>query len=174
MIEKVIKIYHKIDVLINIAGVAIDCPIALMKLSSWNRVININLTGVYLCCKYVLKKMIPKRQGKIINIGSYKGIVVEKGQANYCVSKAGIIALTRTMAKEIGQYNISINTICPGFVQTNLNDINDSALKHAKESSYMSIEYNLKDMINFILFMISDAMRGVSGQVFCLGSRIMD
>ena len=172
MYKLVITKYGKIDVLINNAGICDDNLIQMMPLKQWDRVIRTNLTGTYLCCREFSKAMIRRKQGKIINIASYKGMHGCVGQANYSASKAGIIGVTRTLAQEFSQYNISVNAVCPGFVLTDLNKGNKDKLEKAKESSLLSIQHNLEDLVSLVLFLSSDYINCISGQVINVDSRI--
>ena len=166
------KIFGKIDVLINNAGICDDALLTSMSYKKWNDTIGINLTGTYLCCKYFSRMMIKNNSGKIINIASFKGQTGSYGQCNYSASKAGIIALTKSLAKELGMFGISVNSICPGYITTDLNRGNENKHDLAKKMSVININYNMQDLLNFIVFAISDKCRGVSGRVFNIDSRI--
>ena len=109
-----------IDVLINNAGILKDNYLALMSEQAWDDVLDINLKGTFLCCRSVAKKMMARRQGKIINMVSISGLVGTPGQANYAASKGGVIAMTRSMARELGRYGICVNAIAPGFIETDM------------------------------------------------------
>ncbi len=168
--ETILK-FGKVDVLINNAGICDDNLIQAMSDEQWNRVIDVNLTGVYLSCKTFSQIMIQQNFGKIINIASLKGQEGCEGQTNYSASKAGVIGFTLALAKELGRHNISVNAICPGFIVTDLNRHYKEKKKLAERRSLVSIEHNLDDLINFVLYMCSDKMRSVSGQVFNVDSR---
>lgn len=170
--ECIINNFGRIDILINNAGINADNNIEDMTEKEWKNVIDINLTGTFLMSKSVAKYMILQKKGKIINITSLKGQEGSKNQTNYCASKAGIIGLTKSMAKDLGKYNISVNAICPGFIITDLNRNNKSKADRAKESSVLSIEHTLDDLLNFIIYLSSDKVNGVSGRIFNLDSRI--
>ena len=107
---KTIEAFGQVDVLINNAGICSDNILPMMTEKQWNDVININLTGIFLCSKIFAKEMIKKRQGRILNIASLKGQIGE-GQTNYSASKAGVIGFTKALAKELGRFNISVNAI---------------------------------------------------------------
>ena len=117
--------------------------------------------------------MIQVKKGKIINVASLKGQLGSEGQANYAASKAGIIALTKSMAKEMGKLNVSVNAVCPGYIKTNLNRTNSYKCKIAEKMSTLRIEFCLADFVNFVVFLASDYVQGISGQVFNIDSRIM-
>lgn len=173
MYSYVMKKYGKVDVLINNAGINSDDYANLMSKDKWDKVINTNLTGVFLCTRYFSKNMIKNRTGKIINISSLKGQLGSEGQSNYAASKAGVIGYSRSLAKELGEVGVSINVVCPGYIKTDLNSNNAYKCQIANQMSAMSTDYCLDDYINFTLFLASDNLKGVSGQVFNIDSRIM-
>lgn len=173
MYMDVIKEYGKIDVLINNAGLCSDNFIQFMSYDQWDRVIKNSLYGVFLCSRIFSKCLIKNGGGKIINIASLKGQLGSEGQCNYSAAKAGVIGLTKALAKEFGPYNISVNAVCPGFAVTDLNKDNENKVMYAMEMSTMTTEYTKSDLSNFIAFLCSDAIKGVSGRIFNLDSRIM-
>lgn len=173
MFQHIISVYGRVDVLINNAGVCADYVLEAMPLENWQDVIDVNLTGTFLCCREVAKIMIKQKSGKIINIASLKGQEGSATQVNYSASKAGVIALTKSIAKELGKYQISVNAICPGFIQTDLNCNNKNKKNAAELRSVLPINYALEDLINMILLLASDRIKGISGRVFNLDSRIV-
>ncbi len=172
MYQCIMNSFDHIDVLINNAGMCDDNLMQMMPLEQWQRVIDVNLTGVFLCTRELSKPMIKQRMGKIINISSLKGQEGSRGQANYTASKAGVIALTQTAAKELCEFNISVNALCPGFIVTDLNRHNKEKEKIAAQRSLLSIGSSMRDLINFCLLFSSDLIQGISGRVFNLDSRI--
>ncbi len=173
MYHKVMERYGRIDILINNAGITNDDYVNLMSEEQWNSVLATNLSSVFLCCKYCSKDMIKRKCGRIINIASLKGQLGSEGQANYSSSKAAIIGFSKSLAKELGPIGISVNVVCPGYIRTDLNRDNTNKYEIAKRMSAMSIEYGMSDLINFMLFLASDLLQGVSGQVYNIDSRIM-
>lgn len=171
--KKTIDTYGKVDVLINNAGVCDDNLVQMMTLKQWNRVIETNLTGTFLCSREFSKAMIRQKYGKIINIASLKGQEGCIGQANYSASKAGVIALTKTLAKELGKYNIAVNAICPGFIVTDLNRDNPLKQATAKRNSLIDINSLLNDLKSFILYISSNEFASISGRIFNIDSRII-
>lgn len=169
---KTIEAFGQVDILINNAGVCSDNLLFMMKTSQWQHVMNTNLNSVYYCCKIFSKAMIKAKQGKIINIASLKGQLGSEGQTNYSASKAGMIGFSKALAKELGTFNISVNVVCPGFIVTDLNRHNRKKVEKAKEMSVLSIENCLNDLVGFILYLSSDAIKGVSGQIFNIDSRL--
>jgi len=172
MYREMINKYGYIDVLINNAGVCNDNLIQMMQLSQWQKVIDVNLTGIFLCCREFSKIMIKQGYGKIINIASLKAQKGSIGQVNYTSSKAGVIALTKSLAKELGQYNISVNAICPGFIVTDLNRHDQKKKEIAEKESSLPIESLLNVLLDFVVYISSDNFFNVSGRVFNLDSRI--
>lgn len=170
--HETISAFKRIDVLINNAGICDDNFIQLMPEDQWQRVIDTNLTGAYLCCRAFSKAMIQQKRGKIINIASLKGKEGCEGQVNYSASKAGLIGFTKALSKELGKYNIAVNAICPGFIPTDLNRHNEEKKSIAEKKSLLSINYSMEDLINYLLFFSSDKVMGISGRVFNLDSRL--
>lgn len=178
--EDVSKLYHetvsafgKVDILINNAGICDDNLIQLMPEKQWRKVLDVNLTGAYFCSRAFSKVMVQQKSGKIINIASLKGQEGCKGQVNYSASKAGLIGFTKALAMELGEFNVSVNAICPGFVITDLNRHNKEKSLVAERRSCLPYEYALDDLINFIIFISSNYIKGTSGQIFNLDSRIL-
>ncbi|MCX7923060.1 MAG: 3-oxoacyl-ACP reductase FabG [Clostridia bacterium] len=169
-----IKGFGQVDVLINNAGICSDNLIQLMTERQWKEVINVNLNSMFLCSRFFSKEMIPRRQGKIINISSLKGQLGSEGQTNYSASKAGVIGFTKALAKELGRFNISVNAVCPGFIVTDLNRHNESKKHAAQKMSVLDIDNSMEELLNFILYISSNAFRYVSGQVFNIDSRLFD
>ena len=172
MCHEVVRRFGHIDILINNAGICDDNLIQMMPLEQWQKVIDVNLTGTFLCCRELSKIMIKHKKGKIINIASLKGQIGSSGQVNYSSSKAGVLALTKALAKEFSEYNISVNAICPGFIVTDLNRHDIKKQEKANKQSLLPIEDTLNDLINFVLFFSSEKISGISGRVFNLDSRV--
>lgn len=164
--------FGKVDVLINNAGTCDDNYVQFMSLEQWNNVLRTNLTSIYLCSRIFSKKMIANGRGKIINIASLKGQLGSEGQCNYAASKAGVIGLTKSLAKEMGELGISVNAICPGFIVTDLNRMNSNKAEIAERMSILRDKRSLEDFLSFVLMLSSDELIGISGQVFNLDSRI--
>ena len=120
LIKETLAKYSRIDVLVNNAGITQDTLLMRMKLEQWQAVINLNLTGVFLCTKAVTKTMLKQRSGRIINIASVAGQMGNPGQANYSAAKAGVIGMTKTVAKELASRGITVNAVAPGFIATDM------------------------------------------------------
>lgn len=166
MIRTVNKEMGAIDVLVNNAGITKDNLFIRMKTEEWDDVIETNLRGTYLCTKYVIREMMKKRRGKIINIASVVGIIGNSGQGNYSASKAGIIGLTKSLAKELASRNINVNAVAPGFIETDMTgvlkqDIKDSLVK----SIPMKRIGTPKDIANIVVFLASEESDYITGQV---------
>lgn len=171
--RSVIMKYGKIDILINNAGACDDNYIQFMNMEQWEHVIRSNLYSTFLCSRLFSKSMIKTGGGKIINIASLKGQIGSEGQCNYSASKAGVIGLTKALAREFGRYNISVNAVCPGFIVTDLNRNNKNKVEYALDMSALNLEHSLSDLANFVVYFCSDYVKGISGRVFNLDSRIL-
>ncbi len=123
MINEAIKQFGKLDILVNNAGITKDNLLLRMSEADWDAVLDINLKGTFLCTKAAIKPMMKQRSGKIINIASVIGQMGNAGQANYSASKGGVIAFTKTMAKELGSRNIRVNAIAPGFIESKMTEV---------------------------------------------------
>lgn len=171
--HKTVEHFGHIDVLINNAGICDDNLIQMMPYEQWNKVINVNLSGPFLCSREFSKIMLKQKSGKIINIASLKGQEGCVGQVNYSSSKAGLIGFTKSLAKELGKYNIAVNAVCPGFIVTDLNRHDEKKQRTAEQRSILPSKDQLANLINFLVFMASDLFDGASGQVYNIDSRIM-
>lgn len=122
LIKATLAEYGRIDVLVNNAGITKDTLLMRMKLEQWQAVIDLNLTGVFLCTKAVTKTMLKQRSGRIINIASVAGQMGNPGQANYSAAKAGVIGMTKTVAKELSSRGVTVNAVAPGFIATEMTE----------------------------------------------------
>lgn len=166
VVDKTIKKFGKIDILINNAGITKDGLIMRMSEESWDSVINTNLKGTFLFTKEVLKSMIKHHNGKIINISSIVATTGNAGQSNYAASKAGMIGLTKALAKELSAYNIQVNVVAPGYVET------DMTAKLTEEQKTNILNATGKSpakpdkVADFIAFLSSDVSDLITGQNF--------
>jgi len=119
-IQEVINEREAVDILVNNAGITADNLILRMSLDDWKKVIDINLTGAFICSKHAVKHMVKRRSGRIINISSIVGVRGNAGQCNYSASKAGLIGLTKSLAREVASRNINVNAIAPGYIETEM------------------------------------------------------
>ena len=123
MVKTAVDTFGSLDILVNNAGITKDKPMAMMSEEEWDFVLGINLKGAFLCTKLCGKQMIKQKGGKIVNIASVAGQYGNPGQANYSASKAGLIGLTKTTAKEFASRNITCNAVAPGFIQSKMTDV---------------------------------------------------
>jgi len=156
---------NKIDVLINNAGVTRDNLAIRMKDEEWNKVIDVNLTSTFLLSKNVIKKMIKNKRGKIINITSVVGHTGNIGQANYSASKAGLIAMSKSLALEYGKKNINVNCVSPGFINTDMTSkINEDYKNMLKSKISLDRFGDPKDVANTVVFLCSNLSDYITGE----------
>jgi 3-oxoacyl-[acyl-carrier protein] reductase len=129
LIETTMERFGKIDALINNAGITRDTLIMRMSEEDWDAVISTNLKGAFLCGKAAIRPMLRQRSGRIVNMTSVVGLVGNAGQANYAAAKAGLVGLTKSMAKEVGSRGITVNAVAPGFIETRLTDVLPQEMK---------------------------------------------
>ena len=174
-VNKILDKFTKVDILVNNAGITKDNLLLRMSEADWDAVINVNLKGTFNCTKAVSKSMIKQRSGRIINIASIIGIIGNAGQANYSASKAGIIALTKTTAKELASRNINVNAIAPGFIQTEMTvqlpeDIKQKMLEMIPLGRFGSPE----DVASVCIFLASEEAGYITGQTIVIdGGMVM-
>lgn len=158
--------YGQIDVLVNNAGITRDGLIMRMKEDDWDAVINVNLKSAFNCIKAVSKIMMKQRSGRIINLASVVGVTGNPGQANYVASKAGMIGLTKTVAKEIASRGITVNAVAPGFIETDMTAVLSDDVKEAMLSTIpLGKAGTPEDIADAILFLASDQAAYITGQV---------
>ena len=166
VINKIIDKFSKIDIVVNNAGITKDNLILRLSENDWDKVIAVNLRGAFLCSKLAAKFMVKQRSGKIVNVSSIIGIVGNAGQANYSASKAGLIGLTKSLAKELGSRNVGVNAVAPGYIQTQMTDKLPDKIK---EEMLKRIPLNRlgtpADVSNAVLFLASSAADYITGQV---------
>ena len=170
--DTVLARFTRIDIAINCAGIIRDSRLSNMDSNLWSDVINVNLSGTMNFIKTFAEKMKIQNYGKIVLLSSVQGISGRISQANYSASKAGVFALSKVAAKEYAPYSIQINTVCPGYIETNMNKGQPTKKDEAHDHSYLSIKNNLSDLVNFILFICSDMIMSVTGQNFVIDSRL--
>ncbi|UTR15134.1 3-oxoacyl-[acyl-carrier-protein] reductase [Salipaludibacillus sp. LMS25] len=165
MMETVIDAFGSIDILVNNAGITRDTLIMRMKENDFDAVINTNLKGVFNCSKAVTRPMMKQRYGRIINISSVVGVLGNAGQANYVASKAGVIGLTKSLARELANRNIRVNAVAPGFIGT---DMTDELSEETKEALLKQIPLaelgKPEDVARVVVFLASDASAYMTGQ----------
>lgn len=165
MMDDIIKEYGKIDILVNNAGITRDNLILRMSESEFDDVIRTNLKGTFNCIKHVTKYMLKNKSGKIINISSISGVNGIAGQANYSASKAGIIGLTKSFAKEMSSKGININAIAPGFIETDMTKaLNDKYVEEIVKTIPSKRVGRPEDIAKAALFLASDMSDYITGQ----------
>jgi 3-oxoacyl-[acyl-carrier protein] reductase len=167
LVKSTIDTYGHIDVLVNNAGTTRDTLLLLMKEDDWDVVLNTNLKSMFNCCKAVARPMIRRKQGgRIINISSVVGLVGQAGQVNYAASKAGIVGLTKSLAKELGSRQITVNAIAPGFFPTALTEVlTDDMVQVAVERTPLGRLGALEDVAYLTTFLASDKASFITGEV---------
>jgi 3-oxoacyl-[acyl-carrier protein] reductase len=165
-IQKILDKYGRIDILINNAGITRDALLMRMKESDWDGVLSVNLKGAFLCTKEVSRAMMKQRYGKIVNMASIIGIIGNAGQANYAASKGGLIAFTKTAAKELAGRNVNVNAIAPGFIQTPMTDKLPEEAKKRMLELIPKGKFGLpRDVAKAALFLSCDESDYITGQV---------
>ena len=155
-----------IHVLVNNAGITRDALILRMKEEDWDAVINVNLKGVFNCTKAVVKHMSKQRYGRIVNIASIVGEMGNAGQANYAASKAGVIALTKTVAREFATRNITCNAVAPGFIDTAMTQaLSEKVKEELAKQIPMGRLGTPEDVAEGVLFLVSETTGYITGQV---------
>ncbi len=165
LIKQTLEQWGQIDILVNNAGITKDTLLMRMKPDAWQAVIDLNLTGVFLCTKAVTKTMMKKRYGRIINITSVAGLMGNPGQANYSAAKAGVIGFTKTVAKELSSRNVTVNAVAPGFIATDMTEglDNEDILKYIPLGRFGKPE----EIAGMIRFLAADpAATYITGQTF--------
>ncbi len=164
-VEAAVKEFGGVDILVNNAGVTRDGLIIRMKEEDWDLVLGINLKGVWQCTKSVGKVMLKARKGSIVNIASVVGVMGNAGQANYSASKAGVIGLTKTSAKEFASRGVRVNAVAPGYIRTAMTDkLTDDQRKRMQDLIPLGELGTPEDVADAVAFLASDAARYITGQ----------
>ena len=165
-IKSVVKTFGKIDILVNNAGITRDGLVMGMSEEDFDAVIDTNLKGSFNCIRFASRQMMRKKYGRIINITSVSGVAGNAGQANYSASKAGLIGLTKSVAKELASRNITANAIAPGFVKTEMTDVLSDEVKEAAMKQIPLGRFaEPEDIANAAVFLASDMASYITGQV---------
>lgn len=169
-VEKLIKAakekFNKIDIMVNNAGVTIDNLLVRMKEEDFDNVINVNLKGVFNCLKAITPVMLRQRCGAIINISSVVGLTGNAGQVNYAASKAGVIGMTKSLAKELGSRGITVNAVAPGFIETDMtHDLNEEYRKKIQQEIPLKRFGTADDVADVVSFLAGDDAKYITGQV---------
>ncbi len=165
LFAKALDAFGRIDILVNNAGITRDNLILKMSAEEFDAVLDTNLKGAFLCMKHAAKLMLKQRGGRIINISSISGVIGNAGQANYCAAKAGLIGLTKSLARELGSRGITVNAVAPGFIET---DMTDKLSEQVREGMLAQIPLKRagsgKDIAEAVAFLASDHASYITGQ----------
>lgn len=166
LMKYVVDKYKKVDILVNNAGITKDNLIMKMSEAEFDDVIDINLKGAFNCIKHISRQMLKQKGGRIINIASVSGVLGNAGQANYCASKAGMIGLTKSVARELASRGITANAVAPGFIETEMTEALSDAVKTAgNEQIPMKHFGSPKDIADAVAFLASEKAGYITGQV---------
>lgn len=172
--SKTIEKFGKVDILVNNAGITRDTLFMRMKEEDFDLVMNINLKGTYNCTQAFFKSMIKKRTGSIINMASVVGIMGNAGQVNYSASKAGMIGMTKSLAREVGKRNIRVNAIAPGYIQSEMTDVlSDEVKEEFAKNIPMGAMGTPEDIANTVLFLASDLSSYITGQTISVNGGML-
>jgi len=166
LVKQAVSAYGQVDIFINNAGITRDGLLLRMKNADWDAVLDTNLKGAFLCTRAVAKVMSKQRSGRIINISSVVGEMGNAGQANYCASKAGLLGLTKSVARELARRNVTVNAITPGFITTEMTeDMTEKAQETMTEQIPLGRPGSAEDVANAVIFLASEQSAYITGQV---------
>jgi len=174
MVTDTVTRYGKIDILINNAGILADARLVKMEIAQWQRVIDVNLKGVFLCGQAVARVMETQGHGVILNAASVVGLYGNFGQSNYVAAKAGVIGMTKTWARELGRKGIRVNAVAPGFIETDMiKTIPEKVIAMLKEKTPLARMGTPQDIANAYLFLASDEASFITGTVLSVDGGIV-
>ncbi|MDY0267833.1 3-oxoacyl-[acyl-carrier-protein] reductase [Trichloromonas sp.] len=169
MVQAAVEAFGRVDILVNNAGITRDALLLRMKDEDWDAVLNVNLKGAFLCSRAAAKVMSKQRYGRIINIASVVGQMGNAGQANYCASKAGLMGLTRSNARELARRNVTVNAVAPGFIAT---DMTDALPEKTREELAAQIPLerlgSAEDIAHAVVFLAQEKSGYITGQVLAV------
>lgn len=169
MMKDLIAQFGRIDILVNNAGITKDGLLMKMSEADYDAVLDINLKGTFNCIKHISRQMLKQKGGRIINLSSVVGVYGNAGQVNYSASKAGVIGITKSVAKELGSRGISVNAVAPGFIVTEMTDaMPEEAKKQVSDRIAMKKLGSTKDVAETVAFLASDKAAYITGQVICV------
>lgn len=167
LVKEAIAVFGRVDILVNNAGTTRDTLLMMMKEDQWDVVIDTNLKSVFNCCKAAARSMVKNRYGRIVNVSSVSGLAGQAGQTNYSASKAGVIGFSKSLAKELGSRNITVNVVAPGFVPTALTEsvLTEENRQRAIEATPLGRLGTAEDVAAAVAFLASDEASFITGQV---------
>jgi len=166
LVSAAVEAYGRVDILVNNAGITRDGLLLRMKDEDWDAVLDTNLKGAFLCTRAAAKVMSKQRSGRIINVSSVVGEMGNPGQANYCASKAGLVGLTKSVARELARRSVTVNAVSPGFIVTDMTDaLPDATRKELASQVPLGRLGDVSDIAQAVLFLASDAAGYITGQV---------
>ena len=174
MVEETFAQYGKIDVLVNNVGLVRDNFLMLMSDEDWESLVRANLTSLFYCCRIVIRKMIPQKKGKIVNISSISGILGTPGQANYAATKGGMISFTKSLARELGPFNIHVNAVAPGLIESEVvSKMPKEKVEAIVKSSSLGRLGKPEDVAQAVLFLASGLSNYITGQTIVVDGGIV-
>lgn len=167
LVKDTLAVFGRVDILVNNAGTTRDTLLMMMREDQWDVVIDTNLKSVFNCCKAAARSMVKNRYGRIINVSSVSGLAGQAGQTNYAASKAGVIGFSKSLAKELGSRNITVNVVAPGFVPTALTEsvLTEENRQRAIEATPLGRLGTAEDVAGAVAFLASDDASFITGQV---------
>ena len=174
MVEEAFAQYGRIDIFVNNVGLIRDNFLMLMSDDDWNSLLNANLTSLFNCCRTVIRKMIPQRKGKIINISSISGILGTSGQTNYAATKGGVISFTKALAREVGPFNIHVNAVAPGLIESDVvSRMPKEKVEAITKSSSLGRIGKPEEVAQAVLFLASEHSNYITGQTIIVDGGII-
>lgn len=169
LVEAAFEEFGRIDVLVNNAGITRDGLLARMKDEDFDAVIGVNLKGTFNCCRAAAQRMVKQRYGRIVNMSSVVGVAGNAGQANYAASKAGVIGLTKSIARELAGRNITCNAVAPGFIETDMTDALSEKQREAIAQRISAKRFGTaEEVAALVRFLASEGSGYITGQVICI------
>lgn len=169
MMKDIVKDYGRLDILVNNAGITKDGLLMKMSEADYDAVLDTNLKGTFNCIKHISRQMLKQKAGRIINLSSVVGLYGNAGQVNYSASKAGVVGITKSVAKELGSRGITVNAVAPGFIVTEMTDaMPEDAKKQVADRIAMKCLGSVEDVAETVAFLASDKAGYITGQVICV------